>query len=107
LKKIIFGILGVILILVVFASNVSNKQNTQANFNGYSVKIIASGPWTGTISDASGSRSVMGTGNQTFQLSSYPGMVFADFQKDGSKDRVDINGTLIPNNSQLTVQLLS
>lgn len=93
--------------LVVVVSGVSNLQNAQSNFKSQSVKVIASGPWVGTIDDVSGTRSVMGTGNQTFQVSSYPGKIVVQFQKDGIKDSVDTNGTIIPNTSPLTVQLLS
>jgi len=49
----------------------------------------------------------MGAGNETFQLSSYPGDIVVQFQKDGTKDSRDINGSIIPNTSPLTVQLLS
>jgi len=109
MKNKILGIIIVVAILIflVYVSGVNNQQNTQPTFKSHSVKVIASGPWVGTISDASGSKNVMGTGNETFQLSSYPGKIVVEFQKDGTKDSTDINGTIIPNTSPLTVQLLS
>ena len=109
LKKIIPGIIIVVAILIffVYVSGVNNQQNAQPNFKSQTVKVIASGPWVGTISDVSGTQSVIGTGNQTFKLSSYPGKIVAEFQKDGTKDSRDINGSIIPNTSPLTVQLLS
>lgn len=108
MKKIL-GIIVIVAILIflVYVSCLNNQQNTQPNFKNQSVKIIASGPWVGTISDVSGSKNVMGTGNETFQLSSYPGKIVVEFQKDGIKDSRDINGSIIPNTSPLTVQLLS
>jgi hypothetical protein len=69
------------------------------------VKVVASGAWTGSIQDSSGSRSVQGSGMQTFQLAQNPGIVAADFQKDNSKD-VSSNGTITPNISTLTVQII-
>ncbi|ADZ10213.1 hypothetical protein Metbo_1993 [Methanobacterium lacus] len=88
-------------------SGVNNQQNTQPNFKTQSVTVIASGPWVGTINDASGTKNIMGTGNKTFQLSSYPGKIVVEFQKDGTKDSRDSNDSIIPNTSPLTVQLLS
>ena len=122
MKKFNFGILGIIgiLVLVVFASGCtssgnstssnqssSNQQNAQQNPSVASVKIIASGPWTGNIRDNSGSRSVQGSGTQTFTLSSNPGIVAATFQKDNSKDTMNSNGTMNQDTSSLTVQILS
>jgi hypothetical protein len=109
MKKIILGIITIVAILIflVYVSGVNNQPNAQPNFKSQSVKVIASCPWVGTIDDVSGSRSVMGTGNETFQVSSYPGDIVVQFQKDGTKDAVDINGSTIPNTSPLTVQLLS
>jgi hypothetical protein len=108
MKKILGIIIVVaILIFLVYVSGVNNQQNTQPNFKTQSVKVITSGPWVGTISDVSGSKNVTGTGNETFQLSSYPGKIVVEFQKDGIKDSRDINGSIIPNTSPLTVQLVS
>ena len=118
----ILGVIG-ILVLVVFASGCtssdnnttmsnsssSNGQSSQSNqptsssSNG-EVKVIATGPWMGQIMDSSGSRSVSGTGSQTFQLAQNPGMVTVSFSKDNTKDQSN-NGTVIPDTTALTVQI--
>jgi hypothetical protein len=125
LKKINFGILGIlgIVLLVVFASGcTSNNSNSSTNSstNGQSsqnngqaatysgapaVKVTGNGAWTGDITDNSGSRSVDGSGSQTFQLSDDPGNVAVTFQKDNSNE-VSQNGTTTPNTGTLTVQIL-
>jgi hypothetical protein len=124
LKKGNIGILGIIgiLVLVVAASGcTSTSNNTTAtnssSSNGQSnsqsasssgspiVKVIASGPWMGQIMDSSGSRSVSGTGSQTFSLAQNPGMVSVSFSKDNTKDATN-NGTVIPNTSTLTIQIV-
>ena len=120
----ILGIIG-ILVLVVFASGCtssdnstmsnsssSNGQSSQSNQPASStsagtVKVIASGGWSGDISDNSGSKTVQGTGSQTFQLSQDPGTVAIDFQKDNSKDAVNNEtGAITPDTSTLTVQIV-
>ncbi|MCE7700095.1 MAG: hypothetical protein K8E24_015145, partial [Methanobacterium paludis] len=58
------------------------------------------------IGDSSGSKSVQGTGSQTFQLAQNPGIVSVTFQKDNSKDAVSTNGTITPDTSTLTVQIV-
>ena len=125
MKKFNIGFLGIIgiLVLVVFASGcVSSGNNTTMNnsssSNGQStqstsssgtatVKVITNGPWTGNIEDSSGSKSVQGTGSQTFQLAQNPGIVSVTFQKDNSKDAVSTNGTITPDTSTLTVQIVN
>ncbi|ADZ10223.1 hypothetical protein Metbo_2004 [Methanobacterium lacus] len=121
MKKINFGILGIlgIVLLVVFASGcTSNNSNSSSNgqsnqSNGqaatYSgapaVKVTGNGAWTGNIADNSGSRSVDGSGSQTFQLTDDPGVVAVTFQKDNSNE-VSQNGTITPNTGTLTVEIL-
>ena len=120
LKISIFGIIG-ILVLVVFASgcvssgnnttNTSSSSNSQSNSQPASssgnpiVKVIATSPWMGDIQDSSGSRSVSGSGSQTFSLAQNPGDVVVSFSKDISNDTSN-NGTLVPNTSTLTVQII-
>lgn len=121
MKKVNFGILGVlgIVLLVVFASGCTSN-NTNSSSNGQSsqnngqaatysgapsVTVAGNGAWTGNIADNSGSRSVDGSGSQTFQLSNNPGVVAVTFQKDNSKDVIQ-NGTIVPNTGTLTVQIL-
>lgn len=125
MSKFKIGLLGIlaILVLVVFASGCtsnSNSNNTpngtqtqQQNGQSYnqsvnsgSIRIIATGPWKGSISDSSGSKSVQGTGTQTYLLAKNPGTVAVSIQKDNSKDQV-INGTIQPDTSTLTVQIMS
>ncbi|MBZ2166286.1 hypothetical protein [Methanobacterium spitsbergense] len=124
MKKSKIGILSVIgiLVLVVMASGctrssnnttMSNQsqpqsQNTQSSTSGNApiVKVIASGPWMGQIQDSTGSKSVSGTGSQTFQLSQNPGMVIVSFSKDNTKNTASTNGTVTPDTSTLTVQIL-
>lgn len=123
MKKYNIGFLGVvaILVLVVFASGCTNSSNNattnpqtqQQNGQSYnqsvnsgSIRILSTGPWKGSISDSSGSRSVQGTGTQTILLAKNPGTVAATIQKDNSKDQV-INGTIQPDSSTLTVQIMS
>jgi len=119
----IFGIMG-ILILVVFASGcVSSSDNntSSSSSNGQSnsqsgqsasstgnamVKVIAAGSWSGSIGDSSGSKSVDGSGTETFPLAQDPGIVSVDFQKDNSKDAVSDNGTITPDTSTMTVQII-
>jgi hypothetical protein len=118
LGKFNIGLLGIIglLILVVFASGCTNtSNNTSSNTTPsqqstaisapISVKVAASGAWFGTIADNTGSKSVSGFGSQSFQLSSNPGNVSVVIQKDNSKD-VIVNGTLTPDTSSLTVQIV-
>jgi hypothetical protein len=121
LKIGIFGIIG-ILVLVVFASGCvssdNNTTNTSSSSNGQSnsqsasstgngmVKVITSGAWTGNILDSSGSKSVQGTGAQTFQLAQNPGDVVVNFQKDNSKDTMGANGTMTQDTSTLTAQII-
>ena len=119
------GILGimVILILIVFASGCvssSDNNSSSSSSNGQTnsqsgqsasstgnpvVKISASGAWTGNIADSAGSKSVDGSGYQTIPLPLNPGSVAVTFQKDNSKD-VIVNGTIMPDTSTLTVQLV-
>ena len=121
MKKLNISILGIIgiLVLVVFASGCTSSSNntTMANSsssNGQSasstgspmVKVSGSAGWSGDITDNSGSRTVSGTGSQTFPLSQDPGNVVTTIQKDNSKDAVDANGTITPNTSTLTVQIV-
>jgi hypothetical protein len=124
LKKFSIGFLGIIciLVLVVMASGCtsSNNNTTMSNSsssNGQSsqsssssgsgmVKVSASGGWMGSILDSSGSKSVSGTGSQTFQLAQNPGIVSVSFQKDNSKDAISANGTITPDTSTLTVQIV-
>ena len=116
----ILGIIG-ILVLVVFASGCTSSSNntTMSNSSSQSqssqsasssgtpsVKVIASGSWSGSIGDSSGSKTVQGTGSQTFPLTQNPGVVAVSFQKDNSKDTVSANGTITPDTSTLTVQIL-
>ena len=123
MKKFNIGILGIICILVLVVaasgctsssnnttatnSSSSNGQSSQSSSSSGSgmVKVIASGPWTGNILDSSGSKSVQGSGSQTFQLAQNPGNVAVTFQKDNSKDVVN-NGTITPDTSTLTVQIV-
>jgi hypothetical protein len=122
LKKFNIGILGImgILILVVFASgcvsssnNTTNSSSSSSSQSGQSasstgnpvIKISASGAWTGNIADSAGSKSVDGSGYQTIPLPLNPGSVAVTFQKDNSKD-VIVNGTIKPDTSTLTVQLV-
>jgi len=125
LKKFNIGILGImgILILVVFASGcVSSSDNntSSSSSNGQSnsqssqsasstgtamIKVIGTGKWSGSIDENSGSKSVDGSGIQTFPLSQDPGIVAVDFQKDNSNDAISDNGTITPNTSTLTVQI--
>lgn len=113
------GLLGIIgiLVLVVFASgcvstgnnttNNSSSDTSQASSSGTAmVKVLASGPWTGDISDNSGSRSVQGNGTTTFQLAQNPGIVTVSFQKDNSNNVVNENGTVTEDRSTLTVQIV-
>lgn len=121
--KLNIGSLGMValLILIVCASGCTNSNsnnttsNTQTQQNGQSyqqtsnsgsIRIIATGPWTGNIQDSSGGRSVQGSGTQTFLLAKNPGTVSATIQKDNSKDQV-INGTIQPDTSTLTVQIMT
>ena len=88
----------------------STTTNTQANAaqpatSSPIVKVIATGPWTGNILDSSGSRSVQGTGPQTFQIQT-PGIVSVTFQKDDSNDAISDSGAIIPDTSTLTVQII-
>jgi hypothetical protein len=122
LKKFNISILVimVILILVVFASgcvssnnNTTNSSSSSSSQSGQSasstgnpaIKISASGAWTGNIADNAGSKSVDGSGYQTIPLPLNPGSVTVTFQKDNSKD-VIVNGTIMPDTSTLTVQLV-
>ena len=120
MKKSKIGILSVIgiLVLVVMASGCTSSNNNTTSSNpqgqstangssipGASVKVISSGPWTGAISDSSGTRSVEGSGSQTFQLAANHGSVAVNFQKDNSKE-VGPNGTITPDTSTLTVQIV-
>ena len=121
MKKINFGILGIlaVVLLVVFASGCTSN-NTNSSSNGQSsqnngqpatysgapsVEVTGNGAWTGNIADNTGSRSVDGSGSQTFQLSDNPGTVAVSFQKDNSKE-VSQNGTITPNTGTLTVKIL-
>jgi hypothetical protein len=119
LEKLNIGLLGIIgiLILVVFASGCTGSSNNTTSSNStssqqssaisapISVKVDASGAWLGTITDNTGSKSVSGSGSQSFQLSSNPGIVSVVIQKDNSKDAV-VNGSITPDNSSLTVQIV-
>ena len=122
MKKFNLEILGAIgiLVLIVFASgcvsssnnttNSSSSSNSQSGQSASStgtamVKVVASGAWTGSIDDSSGSKSVQGSGMQTFQLAQNPGVVAVDFQKDNSKD-LSSNGTNTPDTSTMTVQII-
>jgi hypothetical protein len=128
LKKFNISMLGIIgiLVLVVFASGcTSNSNNTttmsnsssqsqssQSNptSNGSSSKYATvvvdyAGSFTGSISDGMGTRSVQGTGPQSFQLSQNPGNVGLSFQKkDNSTAPLtvsihDINANTLTSNS--------
>ena len=120
MRKFSIGVLGIIgiLVLVVFASgctsssnnttssNMTQSQQSSAIAGPVSVKIDASGAWSGSIADNSGTKTVSGLNSQSFQLSSNPGIVSVVIQKDNSKDAV-VNGTITPNTSSLTVQIIN
>ncbi len=114
MKKFNFGILGIIgiLILVVFASGCTSSNNnstvnntssggqsSQSSQSGQSgsgtsnqyntVHVDYAGSFSGSITDSGGTRTVQGTGPQSFQLSMNPGNVGITFQK-----RDNGNGTL-------------
>jgi hypothetical protein len=117
----IFGIIG-ILVLVVFASGCvssdNNTTNSSSSSNGQSnsqsasssgtamVKIIGSGAWSGDIGDSSGSKTVSGSGSQSFPLAQDPGFVTASFSKTLTNDANDSNGDSVPDTSTLTVQII-
>lgn len=120
----ILGIIG-ILVLVVFTSGcTSSSDNTtmsnsssqsqssnsnQANGGSSSknniVQVNYAGAFTGSIADSGGSRTVQGTGPQSFQLSENPGSVGLSFQKkDNGTDTLtisilDINAKILTSNS--------
>ena len=119
MKKLNLSILSVIgiLVLVVFASGCTSSNNTSnsSSSNGQSsqfaqpngspmVKVIATGPWQGSIMDSSGSKSVQGTGPQTFPLAQNPGNVIISFSK--SSVTPSMNETNKPDTSTLTVQIV-
>lgn len=110
MRSKIMGIIGILLLVVIVSGCTSPANNTTSNQGqGYStptstqssggsnvvVKVSYNGPWSGNIGDSSGSKSVDGTGNKDYPLSSNPGIVSVVFQK---KD----NST-----NPLTVQILS
>lgn len=84
----------------------STKQNTatakptqsptqaDSGSSGYSVKIIAEGDWSGSIMSGGSSRSVEGSGTETFELDGNPSIVSANAQKKGA------------NSNKLTIQIL-
>jgi hypothetical protein len=70
------------------------------------VKVIGTGKWSGDIDENSGSKTVDGSGTQSYPLSQDPGIVSVTFQKDNSNDAMSDNGTITPNTSTLTVQII-
>ena len=117
-KKNIFGIMGIVL-LVVFACGCTSSNNNTTSSNGQStqsgqpaspngsplIKVISSVQWSGNIQTNSGSRSIQGTGTQSIPLSQNPGTVSVTIQKSNANDVVT-NGTITPNTSTLTVQII-
>ena len=127
LKKFNMSILGIIgiLVLIVFASGCTSNSNntTMSNSSSQSqlnqsnpasdgssskystVEVDYAGSFTGSISDNMGTRTVQGTGTQSFQLSQNPGTVGLSFQKkDNSTDTLtvsirDINSNTLKTNS--------
>jgi len=127
LKKFNISVLGIIgiLVLVVFASGCTSSSNntTMSNSSSQSqsspsnptsngsssqydtVVVDYAGSFTGSISDSMGTRSVQGTGPQSFQLSQNPGNVGLSFQKkDNSTAPLtvsihDINAKTLTSNS--------
>jgi hypothetical protein len=110
LKKFYLGILGIIgiLFLIVFLSDLSSSDNTIiSNSSAVDVKVSYSGPWTGSIYDKTGSRTVQGIGPQTYPLGTNPGFVSVNFEKndtlnsteDLSAQIVDGNGKVIETQS--------
>jgi hypothetical protein len=124
LKIGIFGIIGILILVVFISGCVSSDNNTTTNSssssNGQStqstqsasssgtamIKIIGSGAWSGDIGDSSGSKTVSGSGSQSFPLAQDPGFVTASFSKTLTNDATDSNGDSIPDTSTLTVQII-
>jgi hypothetical protein len=85
------GLVAIVCFAVVISgctssNNSTSNQATPSSSSSSSTASVAiqvsyPGSWTGNIGSSSGSRSVQGTGSQTFQLGSNPGTVSATFQK--------------------------
>jgi len=93
-KGLVIGIVAIIIIgiLVVIALNVRS---------GKEVKVIYEGSWSGAIVDSDGSRSISGSGTETFSVD---GTVSANAQKmDGSSQEITIqiieNGNVVEEQS--------
>ncbi len=128
MKRLNVSVLGIIgiLVLVVFASGCTSSSNNTTTMpnsssqsqsspsnptsNGSSsqyatVVVDYARSFTGSISDNMGTRSVQGTGPQSFQLSQNPGNVGLSFQKkDNSTAPLtvsihDINAKTLTSNS--------
>jgi hypothetical protein len=118
-KRNIFGIIGIVLLVVFACGCTSSNNNNTTTSNGQSsqsgqpasstgsplIKIISSVQWSGNIQTNSGSRSVQGSGTESLPLSQNPGTVTVTIQKSNANDVVS-NGTIIPNTSTLTVEII-
>jgi hypothetical protein len=127
LKKINFGFLVIIgiLMLVVFASGCTSSNNnstvnntstgvqsSQSSQSGSgtsnqynTVHVDYAGSFSGSITDSGGTRTVQGTGPQSFQLSMNPGNVGMTIQKKDNGNGtltvsiLDINANTLKTNS--------
>lgn len=84
LKKLHLGVMLLIICLAVAVSGCTSS----------SVKVVVNytGSWNGTITDSSGTRTIEGTGDKTFELGSVTGTVTAKVQKkDNSSDTLTVS----------------
>lgn len=76
-KRIEIGLLVVLVCIIAAISGCTSSTVT--------VVVNYSGDWNGTITDSSGTRSIEGTGNQTFDLGSITGSLRAKVEKKDNK----------------------
>jgi hypothetical protein len=76
-KKIEIGFLIFLFCLIAAVSGCTSSTVT--------VYVNYSGDWNGTITDSSGTRTIEGTGNQTFDLGSITGSLSAKVEKKDNK----------------------
>ena len=81
-KKILAIGICALMLLVVFSSGCTGNEKIE-------IKIICSSGWSGSISDDDGSKSVDGSGGETFEMAG-GGIVVAVIQKKGASGTLTV-----------------
>ena len=96
MKKIIVGLMSVLILIILVSGCTSNNNTTSTNSNpqnnsnmqnnqNVTLKINSDSLWNGTLSYKNGTQSINGTGNAVYNLGQNPGKVSVNVQKSSNQ----------------------